>query len=120
MRSVSAAQSQLQNVSLRSHGEIVPASTPITASVATVVHDPGPSLSVAVGSPHRAVVLGVCCTALFMVGLDNTSAVIHDNVFANNSQPVHTGTFRYAALLILGNDASTSYIVNNTFTNNGA
>src|ERR1700685_3484885 len=74
MRSVSAAQSQLQNVSLRSHGEIVPASTPITASVATVVHDPGPSLSVAVGSPHRAVVLGVCCSALFMVGLDNTIA----------------------------------------------
>src|ERR1700683_1988840 len=72
MRSVSAAQSQLQNVSLRSHGGIVPASTPITASVATVVHDPGPSLSVAVGSPHRAVVLGVCCSALFMVGLDNT------------------------------------------------
>ncbi len=72
MRSVSAAQSQLQNVSLRSHGEMVPASTPITASVATVVHDPGPSLSVAVGSPHRAVVLGVCCSALFMVGLDNT------------------------------------------------
>ncbi|HEY5398847.1 MAG TPA: MFS transporter [Trebonia sp.] len=40
--------------------------------MATVVHDPGPSLSVAVGSPHRAVVLGVCCSALFMVGLDNT------------------------------------------------
>src|ERR1700728_2147486 len=72
MRSVSAAQHQLQNVSLRSHGEIVPASTPITASVATVVHEPGPSLSVAVGSPRRAVVLGVCCSALFMVGLDNT------------------------------------------------
>src|ERR1700727_2592912 len=72
MRSVSAAQSQLQSVSCRSHDEIVPASTPITASVATVVHDSGPSLSVAVGSPHRAVVLGVCCTALFMVGLDNT------------------------------------------------
>src|SRR6202050_4184073 len=72
MRSVSAAQHQLQNVSLRSHAEIVPASTPITASVATVVHDHGPSLSVAAGSPHRAVVLGVCCSALFMVGLDNT------------------------------------------------
>src|ERR1700758_4803984 len=72
MRSVSAGQSRLQNVSLRSHGEIVPASTPITASVATVVHDSDSSLSVAVGSPHRAVVLGVCCSALFMVGLDNT------------------------------------------------
>src|ERR1700744_2113653 len=74
MRSVSAGQSRLQNVSLRSHGEIVPASTPITASVATVVHDSDSSLSVAVGSPHRAVVLGVCCSALFMVGLDNTIA----------------------------------------------
>src|SRR5208282_5018173 len=44
----------------------------ITASVAAVAHDSGTSLSVAVGSPHRAVVLGVCCSALFMVGLDNT------------------------------------------------
>jgi len=72
MRSVSAAQPQLQNVSLRSHAEIVPASTPITASVSTVVHDPGQSLSVAIGSGRRAVILGVCCSALFMVGLDNT------------------------------------------------
>ena len=72
MRSVSAAQSQLQNVSLRSRREMVPASTPITASVATVVHEPGQSLSVAIGSTHRAVVLAVCCSALFMVGLDNT------------------------------------------------
>jgi EmrB/QacA subfamily drug resistance transporter len=72
MRSVSAAQHQLQNVSLRSRAEIVPASTPITASVSTVVHDPGQSLSVPVGSGRRAIVLGVCCSALFMVGLDNT------------------------------------------------
>jgi EmrB/QacA subfamily drug resistance transporter len=72
MRSVSAAQLQLQNVALRSRAEIVPASTPITASVTTVVHDPGQSLSVAIGSGRRAVVLGVCCSALFMVGLDNT------------------------------------------------
>src|ERR1700735_5143660 len=72
MRSVSAAQPQLQNVSLRSHAEIVPASTPITASVSTVVHDLGQSLSVPIGSGRRAVVLGVCCSALFMVGLDNT------------------------------------------------
>jgi EmrB/QacA subfamily drug resistance transporter len=42
------------------------------ATVATVVHDSDSSLSVAIGSPHRAVVLGVCCSALFMVGLDNT------------------------------------------------
>src|SRR5580658_6318981 len=72
MRSVSAAQLQLQNVALRSRAEIVPASTPITASVSTVVHDPGQSLSVPVGSGRRAIVLAVCCSALFMVGLDNT------------------------------------------------
>src|SRR6202020_593960 len=50
MRSVPAAQSQLQNVSVRSHAEVIPASTPITASV----------------------VPAVCCSALFMVALDNT------------------------------------------------
>jgi EmrB/QacA subfamily drug resistance transporter len=72
MRSASAAPRQLQNVSLRSRAEIVPASTPITASVSAVVHDPGQSLSVAIGSGRRAIVLGVCCSALFMVGLDNT------------------------------------------------
>src|SRR6202161_2527968 len=72
MRSVSAAQPQLQNVPMRSRAEIVPASTPITASGSAVVHDPGQSLSVAIGSGRRAVVLGVCCSALFMVGLDNT------------------------------------------------
>jgi EmrB/QacA subfamily drug resistance transporter len=72
MRSVSAAQSQLRNVSVRSHAEIIPPSTPITASVVPVVHSAEMSPSVAIGSGRRAVVLAICCSALFMVGLDNT------------------------------------------------
>src|ERR1700741_2952329 len=72
MRSVSAAQSQLQNVSIRSHFEVIPASTPITTSLVPAVPDPAESLGVASGSGRRAVVLAVCCSALFMVGLDNT------------------------------------------------
>src|SRR3984957_20523138 len=72
MRSVPAAQSQLQNVSTRSHAEVIPASTPITVSVVPAVHDPAESLEAAVGSGRRAIVLAVCCSALFMVGLDHT------------------------------------------------
>ncbi len=72
MRSVPAAQSQLQNVSVRSHAEVIPPSTPITVSVVPAVHDHAESPGVAVGSGRRAVVLAVCCSALFMVGLDNT------------------------------------------------
>jgi EmrB/QacA subfamily drug resistance transporter len=72
MRSVPAAQSQLQNVSLRSRADVIPASTPITVSVAPAVHGTSDSLGVAVGSGRRAIVLAVCCSALFMVGLDNT------------------------------------------------
>ena len=72
MRSVPAAQSQLRNVSIRSHAEVIPASTPITVSVVPAVHDATESLGAAVGSGRRAIVLAVCCSALFMVGLDNT------------------------------------------------
>src|SRR5215469_2505392 len=72
MRSVPAAQSQLHNVSVRSRADVIPASTPITVSVVPAVHDPRESLGVAVGSGRRAIVLAVCCSALFMVGLDNT------------------------------------------------
>jgi EmrB/QacA subfamily drug resistance transporter len=72
MRSVSAAHSQLQNVSVRSHAEIIPPSPSITATVVPVVHSGAMSPSVAVGSGRRAVVLAICCSALFMVGLDNT------------------------------------------------
>src|ERR1700734_3202017 len=72
MRSVPAAQPQLQNVSIRSRADVIPASTPITVSVVPAVHDPEESPGVAIGSGRRAVVLAVCCSALFMVGLDNT------------------------------------------------
>src|ERR1700742_1945893 len=72
MRSVPAAQSQLQNVPVRSRAEVIPAATPITASVVPAVHDSAESLGVAIGSGRRAIVLAVCCSALFMVGLDNT------------------------------------------------
>src|ERR1700726_3267578 len=72
MRSVPAAQSQLQNVSVRSHAEVILPSTPIRASVVRAVHDSAESLGVGIGSGRRAIVLAVCCSALFMVGLDNT------------------------------------------------
>src|ERR1700734_111435 len=72
MRSVPAAQPQLRNVSIRSRADVIPASTPITVSVVPAVHDPRESPGVAVGSGRRAIVLAVCCSALFMVGLDNT------------------------------------------------
>ena len=52
--------------------DVIPASTPITVSVVPAVHDPAESPGVAVGSGRRAIVLAVCCSALFMVGLDNT------------------------------------------------
>ncbi|MGH3260431.1 MAG: hypothetical protein ACRDNS_00395, partial [Trebonia sp.] len=56
----------------------MPASAPITVSVVPGEHDGAQSPTVtderrvAVGSGRRAVVLAVCCSALFMVGLDNT------------------------------------------------
>src|SRR6202000_3353146 len=36
------------------------------------VHDPAESAGPAMGSGRRAIVLAGCCSALFMVGLDNT------------------------------------------------
>ena len=72
MRSVPAAQSQLQTVSVQSRAGVIPLSTPITVSVVPAVHDRAESQRVAVGSGRRAIVLAVCCSALFMVGLDNT------------------------------------------------
>jgi len=62
MRSVSAARSRLHNVSVQSRSEIIPAAAPVTPTAPTA----------ALGSAHRGVVLAVCCSALFMVGLDNT------------------------------------------------
>src|SRR5271154_3393587 len=72
MRSVPAAPSQLRSVSMRSHVDVVRASAPITASVVPAIDDFQQSPAVAVGSGRRAIVLAVCCSALFMVGLDNT------------------------------------------------
>src|SRR6185437_14370281 len=88
MRSVPAAQSQLRNVSIRSHAEVISASTPITVSVVPAVHDSTESLGVAVGSGRRAIVLAVCCSALFMVGLDNTIVNVGR---AEIGAPLHTG-----------------------------
>ena len=68
MRSVSAAHAQLQNVPNGSpYAASIPA-TPITAVVTPAVQPP----AAAIGGGRRAIVLAVCCSALFMVGLDNT------------------------------------------------
>jgi EmrB/QacA subfamily drug resistance transporter len=64
MRSSPAAQTQLRYVPDRSHGDVLPVSAPDT---------PPPA---AAGSGRRAVVLAVCCSALFMVGLDNTIVAV--------------------------------------------
>jgi EmrB/QacA subfamily drug resistance transporter len=87
MQSVSAARTQLQNVPSRSPYAAMTASTPITAGVVPAVQPaPAPAqtqaqvqvqvqapvLGAAVGGGKRTVVLAVCCSALFMVGLDNT------------------------------------------------
>jgi len=87
MRPVSAARFRLLNVSVRSQSERIAAAAPVTVSVTPAVHaaPPFPAVTAptapateptaptaAVGSVHRGVVLAVCCSALFMVGLDNT------------------------------------------------
>ena len=68
MRSVSAAQSQLQNVPKTSPSAATSAAIPITTAMVPAVHAP----AAAIGGGQRAIVLAVCCRALFMVGLDNT------------------------------------------------
>jgi EmrB/QacA subfamily drug resistance transporter len=45
---------------------------PAAARPAAVISPPAPIAAVAIGSGRRTVVLAVCCSALFMVGLDNT------------------------------------------------
>ena len=45
---------------------------PVAVPAAPPGHAVRPSLTVATGAGRRAVVLVVCCSALFMVGLDNT------------------------------------------------
>src|SRR6516225_5363649 len=68
MRSVSAAHAQLQNVP---DGSPYAASVPAT-QVTAVVTDSVQAPPAAIGGGRRAIVLAVCCSALFMVGLDNT------------------------------------------------
>lgn len=68
MRSASAARTRLQNVPYRSPFEARALSAPVTVAVAPAVQAPAAAL----GGGRRTVVLAVCCSALFMVGLDNT------------------------------------------------
>ncbi len=71
MRPVPAAHSRIQNVSIKSLDESIAAvrvGAPAPSGAPTVAA----SSEVAVGSGRRAIVLAVCCSALFMVGLDNT------------------------------------------------
>ena len=77
MQSVSAAHAQLRNVPGRSPYAAVTASIPVTAEVVpTVQSQPDPYIhpvqQAALGGGRRTIVLAVCCSALFMVGLDNT------------------------------------------------
>src|SRR6516165_7092810 len=68
MRSVSAAHSQLQNVPKTSPSAVTSAAIPVTTAMVPAVHAP----AAAIGGGRRTIVLAVCCSALFMVGLDNT------------------------------------------------
>jgi len=68
MRSVSAAHAQLQNVPKTSPAAVTSTAIPITTAMVPAVHSP----TAAIGGGRRAIVLAVCCSALFMVGLDNT------------------------------------------------
>ena len=63
MRSASAAHSQLQKVPKRSPYAAIAVATPVTADVVPAAP---------LGGGRRTIVLAVCCSALFMVGLDNT------------------------------------------------
>src|SRR5215472_7119713 len=68
MRSFSAAHSPLQNVPKTSPSAVTSTAIPITTAMVPAVHSP----TAAIGGGRRAIVLAVCCSALFMVGLDNT------------------------------------------------
>ena len=63
MRSVPAAYGQIQSVPYRIHS---------AASTRDNSNEPDNSNKPVSGSNRRGIILGVCCTALFMVGLDNT------------------------------------------------
>jgi EmrB/QacA subfamily drug resistance transporter len=82
MQSVSAADSRLRSVPSRSQRAALTAPTTVTADVVPAVQVaalpstalPATALpsTAALGGGKRTVVLAVCCSALFMVGLDNT------------------------------------------------
>ena len=82
MQSVSAADSRLQSVPSRSQYAALTAPTTVTADVvpavqvaalpSTALPATAPTSTAALGGGKRTVVLAVCCSALFMVGLDNT------------------------------------------------
>ena len=81
MQSVSAAHLQLRNVPGRSPYEAATLSTPVTAEVVPAVQSqPEPYIrhaqQAALGGDRRAIVLAICCSALFMVGLDNTIVIV--------------------------------------------
>jgi EmrB/QacA subfamily drug resistance transporter len=68
MQSVPAAHFRIQSVPEGSPSADIDFATPVTAATAPAVHLPAAAL----GGGRRTVVLAVCCSALFMVGLDNT------------------------------------------------
>jgi EmrB/QacA subfamily drug resistance transporter len=82
MRSVSAVRTQLQKVPSRSPYAVTTAATSVTGEMVPVVQSPvesalpvvtaTPAPAIAAIGSKRTVVLAVCCSALFMVGLDNT------------------------------------------------
>ena len=81
MQSVSAAHPQLRNVPGRSPYAAVTVSTPVTAEVVPAVQSqPEPYIhhvqQAALGGGRRTIVLAICCSALFMVGLDNTIVIV--------------------------------------------
>ena len=81
MQSVSAAPLQLRNVPGRSPYAAATLSTPVTAEVVPPVQSqPEPYIhhaqQAALGGGRRALVLAICCSALFMVGLDNTIVIV--------------------------------------------
>jgi EmrB/QacA subfamily drug resistance transporter len=81
MQSVSAAHPQLRNVPGPSPYAAVTVSTPVTGEVVPAVQSqPEPYIhhgqQAALGGGRRTIVLAICCSALFMVGLDNTIVIV--------------------------------------------
>ena len=69
-------------------------STPVTAEVVPAVQSqPEPytyhSQQAALGGGRRTIVLAICCSALFMVGLDNTIVIVW--LALHRREPAHRG-----------------------------